>query len=362
MASLAGTQIKNTYTGLLKTTANDAITSSLKRITDGAGASTAIQLSSSQLKADALLIENVSETNTLTRFLTWDDTAKTVGYYNFSQSDPAVSVSSTATNATVTTGTNASNTFTIEAGTNVGVSTSGNTITISSTASTQNVSVTTSSITDGGRHTITDTSGTAHNIDIVGTNGVSVSFAPSTGKYTLSRSESATISTVGISTGGGGIYDLSESNSGKVVYINTNDVRIILPNASAGLNYKFFFGTNTSATSTVKIQCAGSAVFEGRLYHFNSHFEKEPVAFHVGASVADGYNTMNFSRVAASGGFIGDSIEIIARDSSKWLVNGHVSTDGSWSTYEAEYPNRPAYLTDVKTTIFSLTSAGGGPG
>jgi len=359
MASLSGTQIRETYSGLLKTSDNVGVTSSLKVITDGAGATSALSLSSTEVKAEALKITSVSETSSNTRFLTWDDTTGAVGYYNFSSSDPTVTV---ATDGEVSTISVASNSFAIEAGSNIGLTSTNNTITISSTASTQNVSVTTSSITGGGRHTITDTSGTAHNIDIVGSNGVSVSFAPSTGRYTLSRSEAATISNVTVVTSGGGNYNLSSSDSGKVVYINTNDATIILPNASAGLNYRFFFGTNTSSTTTLKILCAGSAVFEGRLYHFNSHVEKEPIATHVGVSDSEGYNTMNFTRLAASGGFIGDSIEIIARDANRWLVNGQISTDGMWTTYEDESPNRPEYVADLKTTIFSITQASGGIG
>lgn len=353
MASLSGTQIRETYSGLLKTSDNVGVTSSLKVITDGAGATSALSLSSTEVKAEALKITSVSETSSNTRFLTWNDTTGAVGYYNFSSSDPAVTV---ATGSGVSTISVASNSFAIAAGSNIGLTSTGNTITISSTASTQNVSVSTSSITGGGRHTITDTSGTAHNIDIVGTNGVSVSFSSATGKYTLSRSEAATISTVVISTSGGGTYSLSPSNSGRVVYINTNNATIALPSASAGLNYKFFFGTNTTPNSTVKILCYGSDVFEGRLYHTNSYYEKESVSYATGVVAGDERNTMNFFRQATSGGLVGDSIEIIARDSSRWLVNGHISTDGDWSTYESEYPNRPEYLADVKDDIFTYTT------
>lgn len=359
MASLSGTQIRETYSGLLKTSDNVGVTSSLKVITDGAGATSALSLSSTEVKAEALKITSVSETSSNTRFLTWNDTTGAVGYYNFSSSDPAVTV---ATGSGVSTISVASNSFAIEAGSNIGLESTGNTITISSTASTQNVSVTTSSITGGGRHTITDTSGTAHNIDIVGSNGVSVSFAPSTGKYTLSRSEAATISNVTVVTSGGGNYSLSSSESGKVVYINTNNATILLPAASAGLNYRFFFGTNTSPTTTVKIKCNGSDVFEGRIYHINSFQEMESVAYTTGVVATDGRNTMNFFRQATSGGLIGDSIEIIARNAEEWLVNGHISTDGDWSAYDAEYTSRPAYLADVKNDIFTYEVGGAGIG
>ena len=79
MATLTGAQIKDTYTGLIKTTDNAGITSSLKRITDGAGASTALQLSDSKLRADALEVNTVVENNSRTKLLNWDSSDGVIG-------------------------------------------------------------------------------------------------------------------------------------------------------------------------------------------------------------------------------------------------------------------------------------------
>ena len=56
--TLSGTQIKNTYVGILKATDNAAISSSLKTITDGSGNDTALSVSTSQVKVTNLLIDS----------------------------------------------------------------------------------------------------------------------------------------------------------------------------------------------------------------------------------------------------------------------------------------------------------------
>jgi len=139
MASLAGTQIRNTYPGLLKTTANDAITSSLKLITDGAGNSTALKLSASKARVEALEINTVAQTQSVLKFLTYDATTGAVGYYDYSASAVPVSVSTASTDpdgfdgATITIGTDQS--FGIAEGSNIQVTASGGTLTIASSVS-----------------------------------------------------------------------------------------------------------------------------------------------------------------------------------------------------------------------------------
>lgn len=56
--SLSGTQIKNTYNGILKAGDNAAISSTLKTISDGEGNDTALAVSSSQVKVTNLLIDS----------------------------------------------------------------------------------------------------------------------------------------------------------------------------------------------------------------------------------------------------------------------------------------------------------------
>ena len=133
MATLTGKQVKNTYTGLMKTTDNAGITSSLKRITDGAGSNTGLQLSDSKARVDALEINSVTENNTRTKLLNWDSSDGVIGYYSFSSADPAVSASISSDDVTVTTGSNAANTFTLISGDNITMSLSGTDITIDAT-------------------------------------------------------------------------------------------------------------------------------------------------------------------------------------------------------------------------------------
>ena len=139
MASLAGTQIRNTYPGLLKTTANDAITSSLKQITDGSGNSTALKLSDSKARVESLEINTVANTQSILKFLTYNTTTGAVGYYDYSASSVPVSVATATTDpdgfdgAEITIGTD--QTFNIAQGSNIQVTASGSTVTIASAVS-----------------------------------------------------------------------------------------------------------------------------------------------------------------------------------------------------------------------------------
>ena len=51
MSTLSGTKIKDTYSGLLKTTDNAALSGTLKAVTDGAGNASGLELSSSYMRA-----------------------------------------------------------------------------------------------------------------------------------------------------------------------------------------------------------------------------------------------------------------------------------------------------------------------
>ena len=60
MATLTGTEIKNSYQGLLKTDDNAVITASLKTITDGEGTLSALSVSTAQIKATDIIISSMS--------------------------------------------------------------------------------------------------------------------------------------------------------------------------------------------------------------------------------------------------------------------------------------------------------------
>lgn len=386
MASLAGTQIKNTYTGLLKTTANDAITGSLKRITDGAGANSALQLSSSQVKADSLLIENVSETNTLTRFLTWDDAAKTVGYYNFSQSDPAVSVSSTATTATVTTGSNVNNTFTLSEGTGISIAVTGTTITITNDG-VDGASVAVDAANN--KFSVTDNASITKAIKLVGSGGTTVSSTLIDTNNTLETTISSLDRNVTAKdfVQMTGDRNLSASDSGKTLIALTamnNGDGLVLPEWQEGLFFDIIFNTtggawsletydendgiygqltlhsgavqNGDAVTNALVKC-GSTNFA------LNHTRSVLTCFQHATSDSGRPNKINFANTYDNatdeqlvGGISGSKITIMATFDNNWFVYGDVHSTNSFNTNiagEQDDPTgtlEPYYALNVFTT------------
>jgi hypothetical protein len=362
MASLSGTQIKNTYTGLLKTSANDAITTSLKRITDGQGANSALQLSSSQVKVDSLLIENVSETNTLTRFLTWDNTAKTVGFYNFSNSDPAVSVAESGTTATVTTGTNANNTFTLSEGTGIDLSVTGTTITITNNAT---VGATVTLNASDNKYSVTDTSGATKSLKLLGSGGTTVSSVAtadsgntltatiSSLERNVTKKEYVTLT---------GDTQLTASQSGKTLVIftamNAGD-GLVLPEWEAGLFFDVIFRTAGGAWSLETYSetdgiCGQLTIHSGSVQNGSSvsnalikvgsqfalnHARSTLTCFQPVSSASGRPNKINFANsydINADeqlvGGIHGSKFTILATTDNNWFIYGDVHSTNAFNT------------------------------
>ncbi len=84
--TLASTQIRNTYSGLLKTTDNSTVGGALKTVSDGAGNDTALRLSSSEVDVSSLSIQSVPANGALTKMLMWNDTTKDVQYRTYNPS------------------------------------------------------------------------------------------------------------------------------------------------------------------------------------------------------------------------------------------------------------------------------------
>ena len=84
--TLASTQIRNTYSGLLKTTDNSTVGGALKTVSDGAGNDTALRVSSSEVNVTSLSIESVPANGALTRMLMWNDTTKDIQYRTYNPS------------------------------------------------------------------------------------------------------------------------------------------------------------------------------------------------------------------------------------------------------------------------------------
>jgi len=276
MATLTGKQVKNTYTGLMKTHDNAGITSSLKRITDGAGSDVGIKLSDSLLRADALEINSVSENNSRTKLLNWDSSDGVVGYYSFSSADPAVSASISSDDVTITTGTNAANTFTLVSGDNITMSLSGTDITIDATAGLD---------------------------DLFGRNiGIGVDSTT-----TMTEAEAGMTFTLGASP--------------------ATTTTITLPDAVAGLSYEFKVVTS----ATYIINCASGDSFGGGIALTNNGIKgslsdgsdtRLPYTLFEEAQAGD--DRITISGLVTSGNKKGGYVRLVASSASKWEVEGHL--------------------------------------
>ena len=301
MASLSGTQIKNTYVGLLKTSNNTAISASSQLVTDGAGGTTALSLSSSTVTAAALTITSVSQAQSRTKFLNWDASDGVVGFYDFTATDPAVSVSSDSTSATVTIGTNAANDFTLAAGTNVSVTQTGTTITLSA-------QMTNAYFADD--------------------------LSPSTPGTNYSES-------------------ITTADSGRIftmANINQETGQILLPAASIGLRYRFIVTSDNKGT--FDIDTNGSDAYVGGIMLNNSASARASAS-----SISVGYTMLssagsanNRIRLTAdtptSGNKAGTWVEVVCHQANKWAVTGCAYCDEDYSYFNpggsSETPGAPA--------------------
>lgn len=94
--TLAGSQIRNTYIGLLKTSDNSAV-STLKTISDGAGNDTALKISSSLVDVASLSIQSVTQAAGATKMLMWNDSTKDVNWRSYNPSGVNAISSTTVT-------------------------------------------------------------------------------------------------------------------------------------------------------------------------------------------------------------------------------------------------------------------------
>ena len=134
MATLSGTRIKNTYQGLLKTSDAAALTGSLKVIQDGSGNDSALSLSTSTVKAAALQLESVTSGSSSTNVLVWDSSSKAVEYRTLPVFESVTTTvgGTSAPTLTIADAAGTSKTVTFSAGNGIGLSRTGDTITISS--------------------------------------------------------------------------------------------------------------------------------------------------------------------------------------------------------------------------------------
>lgn len=187
--TLASTQIRNTYSGLLKTADNSTIGGTLKTVSDGAGNDTALRVSTTEVNVSSLSVESVSSGPSLTKMLMWNDTTKDVQYRNYNPTGVTAfnTASITGGNGGATVQIDASTAvLTINAGSNIQITGGGSSIDISTSlgdAAEQVNFAMTENVVDNGSgdfyteivHTFTDYDNNDTISRIKGTQGVDIS-------------------------------------------------------------------------------------------------------------------------------------------------------------------------------------------
>tara|TARA_R100000329_G_scaffold142514_1_gene125991 strand:- start:346 stop:1203 length:858 start_codon:yes stop_codon:yes gene_type:complete len=275
MATLSGNAIKDSYQGLLKTSDNAAISSSLKTIQDGAGNDTGISLSSTTLRASSLEINSATRSGS-TNVLVWDSSSKSVGFRTLPTFESVTATVTGATDPTLTISDSGGNSTAIvfEGGQNVDVTQSSNTITIN--ANQPDVKI----------------------IQVSGTT------------------------------------ELSTSDSGKSIFLRASVINggtIKVPSAAAGLTFKFFiYG---ASTTQFNIQTQSGDSFFGRIDVASTTDDQRAVQ--VVTEVDSRATPTSFDNIyidsnsATTGGSDGDFLEVTALSSSLYLVTGTLTTSAA---------------------------------
>ena len=267
MATLSRTRLKDTYTGLLKTSDASNFTSSLKVIQDGSGNDSALSLSTSTVKAAALQVNTITGNSSSSKVLVWNDSTKAIEHRTF----PSNSTVST------TLGGSAAPTITIEAA-------------------------------DASSTTIT----------LTATDGLGYSRSGNT--ITIGRGDES-INTLSVST------TLTASDSGNTYYLNsTSGFTVTLPSAAPGVVFKFIIiGANTGAISIAT--ATGDYVYGKAVVTSNSATGQSRVGT---VAQNNSRNEINLDPDGNdSGGREGDVIEVVAIDSNYWLVTANLTTSNT---------------------------------
>ena len=124
---------------------------------------------------------------------------------------------------------------------------------------------------------------------------------------------------------------LSASDAGKLICVNAAAIAVTLPSAEAGMEFDFVFFIDTTAGATV-VASSGDCFF-GTLT-VNSATKTKSSAQSIDHATAIGtvasYDNLDFVHDSQTlGGKAGDSVKLIAVDSTAWMVNGALMTDGN---------------------------------
>ena len=124
---------------------------------------------------------------------------------------------------------------------------------------------------------------------------------------------------------------LSASDAGKLICVNAAAIAVTLPSAEVGMEFDFVFFIDTTAGATI-IASSGDCFF-GTLT-VNSATKTKSSAQSIDHATAIGtvasYDNLDFVHDSQTlGGKAGDSVKCIAVDSTAWMVNGALMTDGN---------------------------------
>ena len=124
---------------------------------------------------------------------------------------------------------------------------------------------------------------------------------------------------------------LSASDAGKLICVNAAAIEVTLPSAEVGMEFDFVFFIDTTAGATV-VASSGDCFF-GTLT-VNSATKTKSSAQSIDHATAIGtvasYDNLDFVNNSQTlGGQAGDSVRLIAVDSTAWMVNGALMTDGN---------------------------------
>lgn len=279
MATLSGTKIKETYTGLLKLVNNAAVDAALERVTTGEDTSTALQLSTTTVKADALQIENVSEVSQ-TKTLVWNSTSKSVGYREIPSAITAVA------------------TIAVNGGSSNGV-----------VRFTDNAAADTDITFDTGNNIQISGDTASDTITIESTNRAVVEARPESSNIGLSPSAVS---------GAHVLLDLSSLAAGG---------EITLPPAAEGLYLSIQI--KAKSTSATKIKAGSGDHFKGRIVLMESGTSAHAVD--TAESTGDLVINIESDSTTTGGGF-GDVLHFVCENDTTWFVHGTLFTSGTIGT------------------------------
>jgi len=269
MATLTGKKIKDTYYGLLKTTDDTAVSSSLKIITTAENTNSGLSLSTTTVKAENLQIETVAEDSTETKTLVWDSTSKVVGYRT-------IPASITATSSVTVTGGSSS-----------------------------------------GVVQYTDQSGNTTDLTWVSGTNIQVSGSSADDEITVAHTKR---SLTKLDSGVG----LTSTSFGKYIFLDLNTMNgadITLPSAEAGAFIDFQMESGSSSATT-EIKAASGDVFKGRVIIYETGADD----YHVDYAGATDDQISLSSQGTTTGGSEGDTLRFICYDDGTWYVDGHLTT------------------------------------